>query len=227
MRVVMDKQSLPQCLTLGVRAEPYSIKLPSYLRCCISYHTVQRVGSLPSWGIIPTFKEITLQWKKKVQFSHTWRCIYCTLLCSGQCPDCLGYPVNRTDQTFNLGHSHTDSFTPCPWHNYSLRWLLLLLLLSRFSRVWLCTHRWQPTRLPCPWDSPGKNTGVDCHFLLQCMKVKSESEVTQSCPTLSNSMDCSLPGSSVHGVFQASGMERVAIAFYLTLTVLPKTSQVK
>ena len=53
-------------------------------------------------------------------------------------------------------------------------------------------HRWQPTRLPCPWDSPGKNTGVGCHFLLQCMKVKSESETAQSCPTLSNPMDCSL-----------------------------------
>ena len=63
--------------------------------------------------------------------------------------------------------------------------LLLLLLLSRFSRVQLCsTHRWQPTRLPRPWDSPGNNTGVGCHFLLQCMKVKSEREVAQSCPTL-------------------------------------------
>ena len=55
-------------------------------------------------------------------------------------------------------------------------------------------HRWQPTRLPRPWDSPGKNTGVGCHFLLQCMKVKSESEVAQSCPTLSNPLDYSLPG---------------------------------
>src|SRR5574337_1264560 len=54
-----------------------------------------------------------------------------------------------------------------------------------------------------PWDSPGKNTGVGCHFLLQCMKGKSESEVAQSCPILSDSMDCSLPGSSVHGIFQA------------------------
>ena len=61
------------------------------------------------------------------------------------------------------------------------------------------SHRWQPTRLPRPWDSPGKNTGVGCHFLLQCMKVKSESEAAQSCPTLSDPMDCSLPGSSVHG----------------------------
>ena len=60
-------------------------------------------------------------------------------------------------------------------------------------------HRRQPTRLPHPWDSPGKNTGVGCHFLLQCMKVKNESQVTQSYPTLSDPMDCSLPGSSVHG----------------------------
>ena len=72
-------------------------------------------------------------------------------------------------------------------------------------------QRWQPTRLPHPWDSPGKNTGVGCHFLLQCMKVKSE--VAQSCPTPSDPMDCSLPGSSVHGVFQARVLEWVAIAF--------------
>ena len=70
-------------------------------------------------------------------------------------------------------------------------------------------HRWQPTRLPCPWDSPGKNTGVGCHFLLQCMKVKSEREVAQSC--LSDPMDCSLPGSSVHGIFQARVLEWGAI----------------
>ena len=64
-------------------------------------------------------------------------------------------------------------------------------------------HKRQPTRLPRPWDSPGKNTGVGCHFLLQCMKVKSEREVAQSCSTLSDPMDCSLPGSSIHGIFQA------------------------
>ena len=74
-------------------------------------------------------------------------------------------------------------------------------------------HRRQPTRLPRPWDSPGKNTGVGCHFLLQSMKVKNEREVTQSCPTLSNPMDCSLPGSSVHGIFQARVLEWGAIAF--------------
>ena len=74
-------------------------------------------------------------------------------------------------------------------------------------------HRRQPTRLPRPWDSPGKNTGVGCHFLLQCMKVKSEREVAQLCLTLSDTMDCSLPGSSIHGIFQARGLEWVAIAF--------------
>ena len=63
-------------------------------------------------------------------------------------------------------------------------------------------HKRQPIRLPCPWDFPGKNTGVACHFILQCMKVKSQSEVAQSCPTLSDPMDCSPPGSSVHGIFQ-------------------------
>ena len=74
-------------------------------------------------------------------------------------------------------------------------------------------HRRQPTRLPRPWDSPGKNTGLGCHFLLQCMKVKSESEIAQSCPTLSDTMDCSLPGSSINGIFQARVLEWGAIAF--------------
>ena len=72
-------------------------------------------------------------------------------------------------------------------------------------------HRRQPTRLPDPWDSPGKNTGVGCHFLLQCMKLKSESEVTQSSLTLSNPMDCSLPGSSTHGILQARVLEWVPL----------------
>ena len=77
--------------------------------------------------------------------------------------------------------------------------------------VW--PHRRQSTRLCQPWDSPGKNTGVGCHFLLQWMKVKSESEVAQSCPTLRNPMVCSLTGSSVHGIFQARILEWVAFAF--------------
>ena len=70
-------------------------------------------------------------------------------------------------------------------------------------------------QLPRPWDSPGKNTGVGCHFLPQCMKMKSESEVAQSCPTLSDPMDCSLPGSSVHGSFQARVLESGAVAFFV------------
>ena len=91
-------------------------------------------------------------------------------------------------------------------------------------------HGLQPTRLPCPWDSPGKNTGVGCHFLFQCRKVKSESEVAQSCPTLSNPMDCSPPGSSVHGIFQARVLEWGAIAFSelssycVSNTTLPQSS---
>ena len=92
--------------------------------------------------------------------------------------------------------------------------LLLLLLLSHCSRVRLCvTPEMAAHQAPRPWDSPGKNTGVGCHFLLQCMKVKSESEVFQSCPTLSDPMDCSLPGSSVHGIFQAGVLEWGAINF--------------
>ena len=77
--------------------------------------------------------------------------------------------------------------------------------------VW--PHRRQPTRLPRAWDSPGKDVGMGCHFLLQCRKVKSESEVAQSCPILSDPMNCSLPGSSIHGIFQARVLEWGAIAF--------------
>ena len=95
--------------------------------------------------------------------------------------------------------------------NQIFNWLLLLLL-SHFSHVWLCvTPETAATRIPHPWDSPGKNTGVGCHFLLQCRKVKSESEVAQSCPTLHDPMDCSPPGSSVHGIFQARVLEWGAI----------------
>ena len=88
----------------------------------------------------------------------------------------------------------------------------------------LSDHIWQPTRLLHPWDSPGKNPGVGCHFLLQCMKVKSENEVAQSCPTLRDLMDCSLPGSSVHGIFQARVLEWGAIAFSVSPARGPKVS---
>ena len=70
-------------------------------------------------------------------------------------------------------------------------------------------HRWQPTRLLCPRNSPGKNTGVGCHFLLQCMHAKS----LQSCQTLCDPMDSNPPGSSVHGILQARVLEWVAISF--------------
>ena len=112
-----------------------------------------------------------------------------------------------------------------PWHHLfeitcylvpeSLPWedkhkiVLAAKSLQSCPTVWL--HRRQPSRLPCPWDSPGKNTGVGCHFILQCMKVKSE--VAQLCPTLSDPMDCSPPGSSVHGIFQAGVLEWGANAF--------------
>ena len=89
-------------------------------------------------------------------------------------------------------------------------------------------HRRQPTRLPRPWDSPGKNTGVGCHFLLQCTKVKSESEVAQLCPTRSDPMDCSLPSSSVHEIFQARVLEWLydptipLLGLYLDKTIIQK-----
>ena len=82
------------------------------------------------------------------------------------------------------------------------------------SHPTLCNPRRQPTRLRRPWDSPGKNTRVGCHFLLQCMRVKSESDVTESCPTLGDPMDYSSPGSSVHGIFQARVLEWGAITTY-------------
>ena len=97
----------------------------------------------------------------------------------------------------------------CRWHHPYGRKLSEVAQ----SCLTLRPHRRQPMRLHRSWDSPGKNTGVGCHFLLQCMKVKSESEVVQSCLTLSDPMDCSLPGSSVHGTFQARVLEWSVIAF--------------
>ena len=98
---------------------------------------------------------------------------------------------------------------------------MLLLLLSRFSHVQLCApHWWQPTRLPHPWDSPGENIGVGCHFLLQCMKVKSESEVAQSCPTLSDPIDCGPPGSSMHGIFPGKSLGMGCHKYFLIILKL-------
>ena len=82
-------------------------------------------------------------------------------------------------------------------------------------------QRRKTTRVPCPWNSPGKNTGVGCHFLLQCVRVKSEREVTQLYPTLSDPMDYSPPGSSTHGIFQARVLEWGATAFSKNLSLVP------
>ena len=100
---------------------------------------------------------------------------------------------------------------------FHVLWIILVAAAAAAKSLQSCPtlrpHRWQPTRLRHPWDSPGKNTGVGCHFLLQCMKVKSESQVPQSCLALHDPMDCSLPGSSAHVIFQARVLEWGAIAF--------------
>ena len=128
-----------------------------------------------------------------------------------------------------LKHSHhllTNLFYRFP-QLFDLYFLKSVYSVSHLWLIFLCCcevasvavsdsvqpHRRQPTSLPHPWDPPGKNTGVGCHFLLQCMKVKSASEVAQSCPTRSDPMDCSLPGSSIHGIFQARVLEWGTIAF--------------
>ena len=119
----------------------------------------------------------------------------------------------------------TAAYQAPRWHHlYGRKWRRTKEPLNESESCCCCSvasavsdcvwpHRWQPTSLPCPWDSPGKNTGVGCHFLFQCMNVKSESEVAQSCPTLSDPMDCSLSGSSIHGIFQVWVLEWGAIAF--------------
>ena len=162
-------------------------------------------------------------------FSHLVGCLYVCLTVSfavqkllvwysSICLFLLLFPYLRRFIQKNIAKSARNLACKFSWQLY-LQWrkhrsnpkiyeILLLLLLSHFSHVWR-----QPTRLPCPWDSPGKNIGVGCHFFLQCVKVKSESEVTQSCPTLCDPMDCSLRGSSVHGIFQTRVLEWVAIAF--------------
>jgi len=133
----------------------------------------------------------------------------------------------------------TQSQLPCPWRHRKVKLWCHLLEKHRLASLCLLVlflpaaaaavvsdsvrpQRQQPTRLPCPWDSPSKNTGVGCHFHLQCMKVKSESKVAQSCPTLSDPMGCSLPGFSVRGIFQARVLEWGAIAFSFYLDIASK-----
>ena len=114
---------------------------------------------------------------------------------------------------YDLQTLEGNCFAPNILGSWSRGTILVLLTIGSIMSDSVRPHRQQLTRLPHPWDSPGKNSGVGCHFLLQCMKVKSESEVPQSCPTPSDPMDCSLPGSSVHGIFQARVLEWGAIAF--------------
>ena len=148
-----------------------------------------------------------------------WHCAVTGTLC--WCQEVLSPVPSRSSHCVPPMEDSLEAVNFCDFTNTARA-----LFLCRFQKETCCCcqvtsvvsdsvrpHRWQPTRLPCPWDSPGKNTGVGCHFLLQCMKVKSEREVTRSCPTLHDPMDCSLPGSSIHGIFQGRILEWGAIAF--------------
>ena len=130
--------------------------------------------------------------------SRVWCCVTPQMV-AHQAPPSLGF--SRQEHCSGLPF-------PSPMHE-SEKWKWSCSVVSDSVRP----HRRQPTRLPRPWDSPGKNIAVGCHFLLQCVKVKSESEVAQSCPTPSDPMDCSPPGSSIHGIFQARVLEWGAICF--------------
>ena len=149
--------------------------------------------------------------------------------------ECIVHGVTKSQTWLSNFHFHIvtyEPFYPCvpTVHNSTQYSQQSILWKSKISHPTaaaaaksfqlcstLCHPIWQPTRLPRPWDSPGKNAGVGCHCLLQCMKVKSQSEVAQSCPTLSDPMDYSPPGSSVHGIFQARVLEWGAIAFSKSL----------
>ena len=113
-----------------------------------------------------------------------------------------------------MSTEHTNFSPKCSNYYYFLIFMMVNAAKSLQSCPTLCDPMdGSPSGSPIPGDSPGENTGVGCHFLLQCMKVKSESEVVQSCPTLSNPRDCSPPGSSIHEIFQARVLEWGAIAF--------------
>ena len=190
------------------------------------WYWVNRIGKLPWYhlekayvfpDVFPLFcllsPTLEPQVMSKVSVKHGFQAVF---------TECQGAPQSGLKDFRVRGQGgsvvrapvDTTLLYPEQWL-FHLPYVLLPLLLSRFNRVsnsvW--PHRRQPTRLPRPWDSPGKNTGVGCRFLLQCMKMKSESEVAQLCLTLSDPMDCSLPGSSVHGICQARVLKWVAIAF--------------
>ena len=168
------------------------------------------------WGIFPTQESNPglLHWRQSLyQLSHegSWRIL-----------EWVAYP-------FSSRSSWPRNWTrvSCIAGGFFTNWAIREAMYSAATAAkslqscpTLRSHRRQPTRLRCPWDSPGKNNGVGCHFLLQCMKVKSASEVSQSCPTLRDPMDCGLPGSSVHGIFQARVLEWVAIAFSICILII-------
>ena len=127
-------------------------------------------------------------------------------------------PKEATFSSFSLSPQEHFSHHYFPVNETYLVSRLLTSLVLTAKSLQSCSTLCGPTDgsppgSPHHWDSPGKNTGVGCHFLLQCMKVKSESEVAQLCPTLSEPMDCSLPGSSIHGIFQERVLDWGAIAF--------------
>ena len=169
------------------------------------------------WGIVPTQRSNPglLHWRQSLyQLSHegSWRILeWVAYPFSSR----SSWPRNWTGVSCIAGGFFTN------WAIREAMYSAATAAKSLQSCPTLRSHRRQPTRLPRPWDSPGKNTGVGCYFLLQCMKVKSESEVAQSCPTLRDPMDCGLPGSSVHGIFQARVLEWVAIAFSVCILIIP------
>ena len=176
------------------------------------------IASYPSWMLPFTFFTVIfsppiLVWKfislvkitKIVIYEDTRYYLVKTIIWLKQCGFIVSHPLTKLQAKLALLCWRTSYKRICVYESESE--------IHSVVSDSVQPHRWQPTRLLHPWDSPGKNTGVGCHFLLQCMKVKSESEVIQSRPTRSIPMDCSLPGSSVHGIVQARVLEWGAIAF--------------
>ena len=196
----------------------YDVKQWAFCRCPLIGWGSSRL--LPVCWVFLPWKVVGFCQKHAVQsLSHVW------LFATPQTVACQA-SLSFTISWILLKLMSIESVMPS---NYLVLCHPLLLLPSIFPSIRVFSnessysvrpHRQQPTRLLHPWDSPGKNTGVGCHSLLQCMKGKSESEVAQSCPTLRDPMDCSPPGSSVHGIFQARVLEWGAMAFSRSFTYL-------
>jgi len=205
---------------------PHSSTLPTHTEVkqdLLSHQHAQWSGSwdifalhtnLPSLGNLMLYTGKLMSSQTKVTKHATAAAVAAAKSCQS-CPT-LCHPIDGSPPgTPSLGFSRQEHWSglpfPSPMHE-SEKWKRSHSVVSNSYRL----HGLQPTRLLHPWDFPGKSTGVGCHFFLQCIKVKSESEVTQSCPTLSGPMDCSLAGSSVHGIFQGRVLEWGAIAFSKT-----------